>query len=85
MVNDTSIKALQIKPLENNSQDQDLLYEKVSEQDVQYFEDYLWYTPCSQCGKDHRFRPIFKKVQTSIDYASELVVLFFNEGSNKVE
>lgn len=80
MVDDTSINALQIKPLESNSQDHDLLYEKVAEQDEQYFEDYLWYKPCSQCGKDHRFRPIFKKVRTSIDYASELVALFFDEG-----
>lgn len=77
MISNVSIDVLRIKSLEDNSQDHDLLYEKVTEQDKQYFEDYLRYIPCSQCGKDHRFKPSYDYVQSSIDNASELLSSFF--------
>lgn len=72
---------LQIKSLEDNNQDYDLLFEKVTELDTQYFDEYLQYKPCSQCGQDHRFKPSFDNVQTSTDNVLELLLSFFKGGS----
>jgi hypothetical protein len=82
MIDNININPPQIKSLDDYSLEHGSLYENLTEQDERYFEDYLRYTSCSKCGKDHRFKPGIKDVQTSIDHASELIALFFNEGSH---
>ena len=74
------LNASQNKPLSTILRYYDSLYGNVNKQAETYFEDYMRYNPSSQCGKDHRFKPSFHDLQTSIDHASELVALFFNEG-----
>jgi hypothetical protein len=80
MIDSSNIKALRIKSFGRDKLDHNSSYQNVTERDERYFEDYIRYNPSSQCGKDHRFKPSFHDLQTSIDHASELVALFFNEG-----
>lgn len=85
MTDSINIYTPQIKSLDKNALDNNSSYQDVIELDELYFEDYMRQKFCYQCGKDHRFKPSFKGLQTNIDHAPELVTLFFNEGSTKVE
>jgi hypothetical protein len=65
--------------------DVDHLFQNITTQDEQIFEDYMRQRPCSQCGLDHRFKPDLNDIKSSIDHASELIALFFNEDKRKNE
>jgi hypothetical protein len=40
----------------------------------EHFDDLLWTERiCEQCGQDHRYRPTFERVKTSIDIIPELI------------
>jgi hypothetical protein len=85
MIDSSNIKALRIKSFGRNQLDHNSSYQKVTERDEWCFEDYLRHKPCSLCGKDHCFKPYFERIETSIESTSELIALFFNEGSNRDE
>jgi hypothetical protein len=63
----------------------DNLYQDVTKQDEQYFDEYMLQKCCPQCGKDHRFKPRFSDVKSSIHDASKLIALFFKEDLGKGE
>jgi hypothetical protein len=85
MIDNSNINALQIKSFDRNKLDHYSSYQNVTERDEWYFEDCMRDKPCHLCGKDHRFKPSFEDTETSIENTSELISLFFNEGSNKDE
>ncbi|MGN6633310.1 MAG: hypothetical protein ACTHKP_13910 [Nitrososphaeraceae archaeon] len=82
MTDDITINNLQIKSLDGKIIYNDSLIQKLTDDEL-YYEDYLRYQSCFQCGKDHRFKPSFIDVQTSIDHIPELIALFFNEGCSQ--
>jgi hypothetical protein len=82
MTDDITINILQIKSLDGKIINNDSSVQKLIEDEL-YFEDYLQHRSCCQCGNDHRFKPSFNDVQTSIDHVPELVALFFNEGCSQ--
>ncbi|HEY7570064.1 MAG TPA: hypothetical protein VH796_01725 [Nitrososphaeraceae archaeon] len=83
MIDNFNDSALQIKSFDKHDLDQDLLCQSVTKQNVLDLEYYIQHKPCSQCGEDHRFKPSFEDIETSIENASELIALFFIEESNK--
>jgi hypothetical protein len=84
MTDDITINILQIKSLDGKVINNVSSIQKLTDDEL-YFEDYLQHRPCFQCGKDHRFKPNFNDVQTSIDHVPELIALFFNEDSSRHE
>jgi hypothetical protein len=59
-------------------EDTDNSNHNITVQDEQYFEEYIRQERCSECGEDHRFKPSFNDVKSSIDHAFELLALFIN-------
>jgi hypothetical protein len=85
MIDNINIDIPQIKPLDRNVLDCDLLYQDITELDEIYFEDFIRHESCSRCGHDHRFKSRYKGVKTSIDHTSELISLIFKEDLSKGE
>jgi hypothetical protein len=75
MVDEISINVLQIK-----SSDYSSIYQHITES-VEISQDFMQYKSCSECGRDHGFKPNFNDIKTSIDHTSEMISLFFKEES----
>ena len=86
MIDNSNINALQIKSFDRNGLDHYSSYQNVTERDEWYFEDCMRDKPCRiYAEKITVLSPDFEDTETSIENTSELISLFFNEGSNKDE